>query len=332
MLGAVVQKALVEVKSSAKNEFDSPWKNILELLLENFFEFFFPKAHSEIDWGRGFEFLDKEFQKILRDAEVGSRLADKLVKVWTKDDTEVWVLLHVEVQGDRELGFSERMFIYYYRIYDRYRCKIASLAILTDGNPNWRPQRFSSELWNCRMSFDYPVVKLMDYCDKWSYLEKSSNPFAIVVMAHLLAKQTKNDNDRRLAVKVDLTRRLYKKGYKKESIINLFLFIDWVMNLPRDLEQKFREEIEQYEELSKMRYVSSIERLAKEEGIALGQEKMRTPWAEGLKFMLELKFGKDGAQLFPILSQLKSAEELIVFQDRLKTAKTASELKKFYQS
>jgi hypothetical protein len=104
------------------------------------------------------------------------------------------------------------------------------------------------------------------------------------------------------------------------------------MNLPRDLEQKFREEIEQYEEISKMRYVSSIERLAKEEGFERGQEKMRVPLLASLKLNLDLKFGKKGPDLMPILSQLKSAEELIVFQDRLKTAKTASELKKFYQS
>jgi hypothetical protein len=59
---------------------------------------------------------------------------------------------------------------------------------------------------------------------------------------------------------------------------------------------------------------------------------MRTPWAEGLKLMLELKFGKTGLELLPILSQLKSAEDLTAFQDRLKNTKTASELKKFYQS
>jgi hypothetical protein len=217
-----IDEAIVAEKPSEKSEYDSPWKNILELHLEDCLEFFFPKAHRDIDWERGFVFLDKEFQKVSRGAKVGSRLADKLVKVWTKDDTEVWVLVHIEVQDKRESDFAERMFIYAYRIYDRYKCKIASLAILTDGNPNWRPQRFSSELWNCRMSFDYPVVKLMDYRDKWSYLENSKNPFAIVVMAHLLAKQTEKDNGWRLAVKIDLTRRLYKKGYKKESIINLF--------------------------------------------------------------------------------------------------------------
>ena len=127
----------------ARQEFDSPWKKILELHFEDFVSFFFPIAHKEINWSRGFEFLDKEFQKALRGAKVGSRLADKLVKVWTVQDEAAWVLIHIEIQNQKEITFTERMFVYYYRIYDRYRKKIASLAILGDENPDWRPVKFN---------------------------------------------------------------------------------------------------------------------------------------------------------------------------------------------
>jgi hypothetical protein len=48
--------------------------------------------------GRGYESLDKEFQQVVREAEVGRRYVDKLVKVWTKAGVERWVLIHVEVQ------------------------------------------------------------------------------------------------------------------------------------------------------------------------------------------------------------------------------------------
>lgn len=63
------------------DEFDSPWKEILEAYFEEFMLFFFPTAHADIDWSRGVEFLDKELQQVVRDAELGRRYADKLAKV-----------------------------------------------------------------------------------------------------------------------------------------------------------------------------------------------------------------------------------------------------------
>lgn len=91
-------------------DFDSPWKEALVRYFPAFLQFFFPEAHRDIRWERGYEFLDKELQRVVRDAELGKRLADKLVKVWRRDGEEVWVLIHIEVQGQVEAGFAERMF------------------------------------------------------------------------------------------------------------------------------------------------------------------------------------------------------------------------------
>jgi hypothetical protein len=63
------------------SDYDSPWKGALETYLEDFFALLFPEAHSDIDWSRGFRFLDTELQQVVRDAELGRRLADKLVQV-----------------------------------------------------------------------------------------------------------------------------------------------------------------------------------------------------------------------------------------------------------
>ena len=56
-------------------------------------------------------------------------------------------------------------YIYNYRLYDYYKTSIMSLALLTDGNPNWRPNRFEQELWGCRVSLEFPVIKLLDYAE-----------------------------------------------------------------------------------------------------------------------------------------------------------------------
>ena len=67
-----------------KSDYDSPWKDAVECFLEQFLLFFFPQVHGEIDWTKGYELLDKELRKIVKDAELGKRFADVLVKVWKK--------------------------------------------------------------------------------------------------------------------------------------------------------------------------------------------------------------------------------------------------------
>ena len=46
------------------DDFDSPWKDILEGYFPDFMAFFFPAAAAEIDWSRGFEPLDKELAQV----------------------------------------------------------------------------------------------------------------------------------------------------------------------------------------------------------------------------------------------------------------------------
>ena len=53
-------------------------------------------------------------------------------KVWRGDGQETWVLIHIEVQAQVDADFSERMFVYHYRLFDRFRRPVVSLAILGD--------------------------------------------------------------------------------------------------------------------------------------------------------------------------------------------------------
>jgi predicted HTH domain antitoxin len=252
--------------SELRDQFDSPWKEILEIYFQDFVQFFFPQIHAEIDWSHGYDFLNQELAQVVRDAELGKRLADKLVKVWKLNGEETWVLIHIEIQSQEEGRFSERMFVYYYRLRDKYDLPIASLAILGDERDTWRPRPFESELWGCEVSFLFPIIKLLDYVPLWAELEASQNPFAIVVMAHLKTKETRNDAVVRKEWKFKLTRMLYERGYERQDILNLFRFIDWILELPEDLKQSFRDELEAYEREQQMPYVTSIERMGIEQG------------------------------------------------------------------
>jgi hypothetical protein len=133
---------------------------------------------------------------------------------------------HLLKKSQEESRFGERMFVYYYRLRDKYDLPIVSLAILGDERDTWRPQPFESELWGCEVSFRFPMIKLLDYLPRWAELEASQNPFAIVVMAHLKTKETRNDAMARKEWKFKLTRSLYERGYERQDILNLFRFID----------------------------------------------------------------------------------------------------------
>jgi hypothetical protein len=115
-------------------DYDSPWKEAIEQYFAPFLAFFFPVVHAGIAWDRGYEFLDTELERVVRDATVGCRYADKLVKVFLVNGTETWLLIHIEVQGYPDPDFAQRMFVYYYRIFDRYSVDVVSLAVCTDGS------------------------------------------------------------------------------------------------------------------------------------------------------------------------------------------------------
>jgi hypothetical protein len=165
------------------SDYDSPWKEALDIYFELFMAFFFPQAYLEIDWSRGYEALDKELQQVVREAEVGRRLVDKLVKVWRKNGKEEWVLIHIEVQTQEESVFPRRMYVYNYRLFDRYNRQVATFAVLGDDRANWRPDSFGYNLWGCTVGIRFTVIKLLDYAAAVPSLEASTNPFATVVLA-----------------------------------------------------------------------------------------------------------------------------------------------------
>ncbi|MBD2457310.1 cytosolic protein [Nostoc sp. FACHB-87] len=304
-----------------QTEYDSPWKQILQLYFQDFMLFFFPQAHSEIDWSRGFEFLDQELQQVVRDAELGKRLIDKLVKIYRIGGEEEWLLIHIEIQSQEENDFPRRMFVYNYRIFDRYNRSVASLAILGDENIKWRPNQFGYELFGCTVDFQFPIIKLLDYQQRWKELEASLSPLATVVMAHLAATQTSGDRVQRKRQKLVLVKRLYEQGFGREDIINLFRFIDWMMTLPTQLESEFWQEYRDYEESKSMQYVTSVERFGIQKGLL-----------KGIALGLKLKFGTSGQNLLPEIERIEDVTLLESILSAIETANSVDELRSLYQS
>ncbi len=294
------------------DDYDSPWKDVIEQYFQEFIAFFFPAAYQDIDWSEGYEFKDKELRQITRDAATGRKYVDKLVRVHLKDGELAQAMIHVDVQVQSEKEFDERMCIYNCRLYDLHRRHAASFAVIAHSG-KWRPGKFDRELFGCKNSFRFPVVNLTDYAENLKALEKDSNPFAIVVMAHLHTQTTRNDYKRRRLAKIKIIRHLYHKTYSKQDVINLFRFIDWIMRLPEEDDKLFWQELTEIEEEQKMRYVTSVERIGFERGEKRGEKRGEI---KILARMITKNYGFDNEKSFKLLQNLNS-DELLKFSDVL---------------
>ncbi len=75
---------------------------VLDAYFPRLLTFFYPHLYEKIDWKKGYQFLDKELQAITREAAVGKRCVDKLVRVNSCDGQQTVVLLHLEIQGQHQ--------------------------------------------------------------------------------------------------------------------------------------------------------------------------------------------------------------------------------------
>ena len=291
------------------SEYDSPWKESISLYFREFLSFFYPRIEEDIDWERGFEFLDTELQQIKRETETGRRDADKLVKVWRRSGEEEWVLVHVEVQSQRQSEFSERMYLYHSRIFDRYRRSVVSLGILGDEQPGWRPSRYERELWGCRAILEFPVVKLLDY--SMEELARSQNPLAAIVQAHLSAQVAGKDVGVGYESKLSLIKSLYERGYGREDIVQLFRLIDWFIALPKREEERLWQEIQTLEEERKMPYITSVERIGIRKGLEQGlQQGLQQGQQRSIICILEVQFQDIPLKLRELIGRIKDSEVL----------------------
>ena len=325
---------------SKTTEYDSPWKEGWRIFLHSFMRVCFPDVERAINWLRRPEFLDKELRKIVRDAQSGNKFVDLLIKVWLRDGSEEWILLHVEIQHGPDPQFQVRMYRYNYRATDVYGRPVITLAVLADTDPDWRPTFYEMVLPGTRVRFDFSVCKLLDLTADEAALRASREPAAIVIQASLAAQRTGNDAERRRVLKWELTRRLYEMGLGKADIQELYRLVDWMLRLPDDLEARFHEQLCEFERKENMPYVTSAERfgIAKgrqqgiEEGLQQGIEKGLQQGIEkgqvmaGRRAVLELLEVRFGSVPEAVRERVGSETRVEVLRQWLRLAATCANL------
>jgi hypothetical protein len=322
------------------SDYDSGWKEAIEVYIDEFLLFFFPQIHKDIDFSKPVEFLNKEFSTIVKDSEEKKRYVDKLIKVYLNDGTEQWLLIHIEVQTWQEKDFEKRLYVYNYRIFDRYDKEVITLVIMADENPDYKPGTYSVKRWGFEHIFKFPVIKLLNYKEKID-IETAVSPFEIIVYAHLKTLETKNNYQSRLFWKLKLVKLLYQKGFSKEDILKLYRFIDWVMALPEKLKETFHQEIIKYEEEKQMPYVTTAESIGIKKGIKMAEEKWKQSemqWKqaevknlqEAIEDLIEIKFQQPIApDLKAKLLTIDNSQKLREIKNYVKGAANIEEIRHF---
>jgi hypothetical protein len=211
------------------------------------------------------------------------------------------------------------MYVYNYRLFDRYDKEVISLAILADDDPSWRPSQYGYGRWGFHAGIAFPTVKLLDYAGKAQALEANPNPFALLVVAHLKTLETRESPADRQAWKVRLVKALYQRGMDAENVRHLFRFIDWLMDLPPALDELFWQDIHQYEEQKRMPFLTTPERLGRIKGLL-----------PGIEVSLELKYGAAGLQLLPEIKEITDVATLEAVLQAIKTAANPEELRRVW--
>jgi len=234
------------------------------------------------------------------------------------------------------------LYIYHYRLFDRHRLEVVSLAVRADNVPHYRPQGYRQGRWGCALEFRFPTVKLLDWRGREDELEASDNPFTLALLAHLQA-QAVREGEARKAVKMHLVRLMYRRGYTRQRIQQWFRIIDWLLQPPPALEQTFQQELHDYEEGMKMPYITSIERSGIKKGLRRGLERgvargikqgerqgvqqgVQQGEATVLLRLMRLKYGEPAVEAYRRRIEQADADTLLRWSERLLTADTPEQM------
>ena len=150
------------------------------------------------------------------------------------------------------------------------------------------------------------------------------SPWKEALDVYLKAQETQGNSPSRFGWKMRLVKGLYDRRLGADQIRRLFRFIDWMMELPNEMEKQFSEQLHQFEQEKHIPYVTSVERLAREQGIHAG---VAQGLLEGIETVVEFRFGDSARPILEEIRKLTSIDTLRTVLQRAKTVERAEELR-----
>ena len=278
---------------------DSPWKEMLEANLGEALSFFFSEIHVEIDWGRDYEILRPELPPVAPPGE--KRIADLVVKAFSLRGEDRY--LHGEVQGDPEEDFPHRVQVYNRRVGDKFNLPVGSFVILTDADPDWRPEKYEATLYGKRQTLEFHTAKVIDWRGREEDLKAHPNPVGLFVLAHLASMRAKKDDEGRAEVKVEMILLLQDRFDNLVERGRWSRYLDWLLALPREYDLQVWDRVKALKKETIMPFVTFAERYGREMGEINGVVK-------AIETVLKLRFPMAVSALMPRLLEVKDVDQV----------------------
>lgn len=319
---------------------DLLFKELLTTFFWDFLELFAPEVWETAERD-SLSFLTQE---VFNDLEGQARRNVDIVAKLNFQGQETCFLVHVENQSTAQNDFSERMFLYFARLYEKYRLPIYPIALFSYDRPQRpEPDRFTVGFsFREVLNFSFQTIQLNRL--NWRDFLRQPNPVA----AALMAKMNFAPGDRP-RVKLECLRMIVTLRLDSARIHLLSGFVDSYLRLNMSEQQVFDRELQQVQPPEGQRVLRIVtswmeEGLEKgrQEGLEAGRQVGRE---EGLQEGLQegqqagLKAGECKlilrflGQLFPEAIAVfepriraLSLEQLELLTDRLFTFESITEL------
>lgn len=303
---------------------DQLFKDFLKSFLREFMELFYPDAARSLNFDTT-HFLDKELYTDFPEGSV--RQADLVAQLETVDGDPELLLVHLEVQAERERSFDTRMFEYYALLWFRYRLPILPIVVYLSGGR----QTSSREEYTVRL-LGRELLKYTYDCLGFSALNAAEyaakpNPVA-AALAALMNPRRAPDPLKLRALMLLRVARSDLDDARKRLLVNL---IETYFSLTPEEGLAFGRlvELSEFREVREMQ-VTWADRIM-EEGREKGREEGRQAGVlegkrEILLRQLTLKFGPLPEVVTSRVKAMDSAVDLDNYLERLLSASSLPEM------
>ncbi|MDD2443041.1 MAG: Rpn family recombination-promoting nuclease/putative transposase [Desulfotomaculaceae bacterium] len=212
---------------------DRLFKELLETFFVEFMELFFPEAAPAIDLMH-IKFLQQE---IFTDVTIGEkRKVDILVETRLKGEPGL-ILIHVEPQAYEQKKFNERMFIYFSRLYEKYRRKVLPIAVFSYDRVRDEPDRFELGFSFLEvLNFQFYKLELKKL--NWREYIHTDNPVAAALLSKMGFKP-----EERVKVKLEFMRMLVRMRLDPARMELLTGFFETYLNLNSEEKEQYNREL-----------------------------------------------------------------------------------------
>jgi predicted transposase/invertase (TIGR01784 family) len=255
---------------------DRIFKELIQTFFEEFILLFFPEMYEYID----FQHLSFLSEELFTDVTAGEKYrVDLLVETKLKGEDGL-IIVHIENQSYVQPSFPERMFIYFSRLFEKYRTNVVPIAVFSYDTIRDEPSSFTLQLpFGNILHFRFFTIELRK--QNWRNYIRIDNPIA----AALLSKMGYTESER-IELKKQFLRMLVRLELDEAKQRLLMGFFETYVKLSDEEEQRLRNEVNQMETKEKeqvLELLISYEQKGKREGAKQKErEMMRKMIAKGM--------------------------------------------------